>query len=111
MSENSDAKLGGMYRRLQKAKAQLKKRRNDANQMAKYLRILADCFDEEHDAQITNIRDGRFDSNHTDAQYHRVGGPWPDFPIQASKIAEDILNLEREIRELEKGLALEIGCL
>ena len=111
MNENSDAKLGSMYRRLQKARAQLKKRRNDANQMAKHLRVLADCFDEENDAKITKIRDGRFDSDHPNAQYHRQGGPWPDFPTQAGEIAVDILALEEEIRELEKSLALEIGCL
>ena len=112
MSTDSDAKIGKLYRGLYKAKCRLEKRRNDAQQMAETLRLLADCFDKSiTDNDITEISNNQFKCTKTELNIRSGKSPFVDFPLDADEIATEIHNLEKEIKQLDKDLNLELRCL
>ena len=93
----------------------LNKRKCDAQNIVKALRVLADCFDEQkEDAYITQIENNRFDCKHPDVPYHpnrvRKADEFLTFPSGLKDIAVDIQELEDKIESSNRRLRAELDC-
>ena len=100
--------MGDLYGQIQDDEKELENLRNCGNEVAKQLRVIADCLDTSNDYKIIDLpadRPNTFVSEHPDKHEARLSGvyirqgPGHCFPIpqNLNELIKRIHNLERQI--------------
>ena len=103
-------KIGALMLRIWEDEKALEKAVNCGNEIAAQLRVMADCLDDSHDAQVLSFPgEGMFSSDHTSQAYVRgfpsgdIGHPF-QFPQHAEKVMRDVFMLRQRIKANRRNL-------